>query len=269
MKSPAPRFFKEMAHFTTVVRCILGVGCCLLLSNCAHRHPVQGVARSSRPYYLHGKWHYPQRHYDYNEVGLASWYGPSFHLSLKAQGEPYNQHTMSAAHKTLPLPTVVRVTNLENGKSVVILVDDRGPYKYKNRIIDLSMSAAKALGFHKQGVSKVRVTSLPKESHAFSMYLAQKGTKDRHGRKRTWDEIYRQEIGLRRGYAQLTDVPHSERQAFHEAQRHIQKAKTEPNSTKRQHERTRDHVKFPKRKSMSSVEKYLRERKNVTNKERR
>lgn len=142
-------------------------------------------------------------------------------MSQKAQGEVYNQYTMSAAHKTLPLPTVVRVTNRENHKEVILLVDDRGPYKYRDRIIDLSVSAAKALGCYQQGVSKVRVTSLPKESHAFSMYLAKYGTRDRSGHKRTWDEVYRQEIGSKAGYAQLTPIPASERKAFQQAHRVI------------------------------------------------
>lgn len=191
----------------------------VLLTSCSPRYPVQGVARSSKPYYLHGTWHYPQQHYEYNKVGLASWYGPGFHLGKKAQGEAYNQHEMSAAHRTLPLPTIVRVKNLENGLTIVVLIDDRGPFKYKDRIIDLSVSAAKALKIHNQGVCKVQVTALPDESHAFSMYLKKHGSKDRRGRKQSWCDLYRQEIGNKMGYAQLTPLPFSEHHAYREAKR--------------------------------------------------
>lgn len=226
----------------------------LFFTECAHRHSVQGVSRSNRPYYLHGTWHYPQNYYDYDEVGLASWYGPGFHLALKAQGEPYNQHGMTAAHKTLPLPTIVRVTNPANGKSVVVLVDDRGPYKYKNRIIDLSMSAAKVLDLHRKGVSKVRVESLPRESHEFSMYLKKYGTKDRYGNRRTWEEVYRQEIGWRSGLAQLSPLPHSERHAHARAHQHVkasfaQKQATSSSSSSQKSTRPKN-----------SIHQYLRSR---------
>lgn len=95
----------------------------------------------------------------YDATGVASWYGKDFHGKKTANGEHYDMHALSAAHPTLPLPTMVRVSNLENGRSVVVRVNDRGPF-VKNRLIDLSYSAAKALGFTTKGTSKVRVQAL-------------------------------------------------------------------------------------------------------------
>lgn len=155
--------------------------------------PVTGVCRSCKPYYERGSWHYPQKFYEYSEEGLASWYGPGFHGKKKASGERFDQHVMTAAHKTLPLPTIVRVTNLQNGKSTVVLVDDRGPYVYTGRIIDLSMGAAKAIGCYQNGLARVRVESLVEDSKALADYLH----KHRMGKehlKRTWLQIYEQEI---------------------------------------------------------------------------
>jgi rare lipoprotein A len=183
--------------------CALFMSLAVFLSGCAiRRSHVQGLSRSSAGYCIKGVWYYPQNFYDYDDTGLASWYGPGFHNHAKAQGEKYDQYAMTAAHKTLPLPTIVKVTNVENGKSIVVLVDDRGPYKHK-RIIDLSASAAKELGTYNKGVAKVRVQSLCKESNALSMYLKHY---NKGKNKRTWEEIYRQEIGCRPDYRQLTAV---------------------------------------------------------------
>lgn len=199
-KPPFPRFFYLHGFYLA--------GCLFLLTQCSTPHyPVQGISRSSQAYYVQGSWHYPQKYYDYDKIGLASWYGPGFHGSKKAQGEIYNQYAMTAAHKTLPLPSIARVTNIKNGKSIIVLIDDRGPFKYKGRIIDLSVTAAKELGLHDKGIGKVRVQSLPKESHALSIYLKHYGNKagiDR--KKRTWEDVYRQEIGWRPGYQNLTQT---------------------------------------------------------------
>jgi rare lipoprotein A (peptidoglycan hydrolase) len=178
------------------------------LTSCStHRYTIKGLTRSSKAYQVNGHWYFPQKFYNYDEVGLASWYGPGFHGSKKAQGEIYNQNAMSAAHKTLPLPTIVKVTNMANNKSVILLVDDRGPFKNK-RIVDLSAAAAKELDLYNKGVGKVRVRALLKESCAFSAYLKKYGTQSRLGKqKRTWDEVYRQEIGCRPGFYDLTAVP--------------------------------------------------------------
>lgn len=88
------------------------------------------------------------------QSGTASWYGGRWHGRLTANGERYNQNTLTAAHKKLPFGTRVRVTNLNNGKSCVVRINNRGPY-VRGRVIDLSVAAAKQLGFHSNGVTKV------------------------------------------------------------------------------------------------------------------
>lgn len=100
----------------------------------------------------------------YKETGMASWYGKDFHGKRTSSGTPYNMYSYSAAHRTLPLPTYVRVTNLTNGKSVVVRVDDRGPFA-KGRIIDLSYQAAKDLDIIAKGTAKVRVEALKPYQH--------------------------------------------------------------------------------------------------------
>ena len=94
---------------------------------------------------------------------MASWYGPNFHGGITANGETYNQYAMTAAHRTLQMPAIVRVTNLENGRSVIVRINDRGPFA-KGRIIDLSKAAAKKLGMIGKGTARVKVQVLPKES---------------------------------------------------------------------------------------------------------
>jgi rare lipoprotein A len=96
---------------------------------------------------------------DYEEIGIASWYGNKFHGHLTSNGEIYDMYAMSAAHKNLPLPTYLTVTNLANNKSVIVRVNDRGPF-YQKRIIDLSYSAAYKLDMLKTGIAKVKITSI-------------------------------------------------------------------------------------------------------------
>jgi rare lipoprotein A (peptidoglycan hydrolase) len=164
-----------------------------LLISCSSPKKVTGVCKSCKPYYVRDQWHYPQQHYRYDEVGLASWYGPGFHGKPKAHGEIYSQYEMTAAHKTLPLPTIARVTNLETGQSTKVLIDDRGPYVYKGRIIDLSTAAAKEIGVYRKGTAKVRVTALEEESHRFSEHLKNfKNGRCPNGRR--WIKIFQQNI---------------------------------------------------------------------------
>jgi len=138
-------------------------------------------------------WHYPQKHYGYDEVGLASWYGPGFHGKPKPHGEIYNQFEMTAAHKTLPIPTIALVENLQTGAKTKVLIDDRGPFVYEGRIIDLSVAAAKEIGTYKKGTGKVRVTALHKESDRFARHLAQyKRAKCPNGRR--WVKIFQDDI---------------------------------------------------------------------------
>lgn len=124
-----------------------------------------GVYKIGTPYEVSGKWYYPKEDYGYEETGIASWYGPDFHNGITANGEVYDMHAMTAAHRTLPLPSIVRVTNLENGKSVILRVNDRGPF-VSNRIIDVSKLAAERLGFHEQGTTHVKVEIMAEESQA-------------------------------------------------------------------------------------------------------
>jgi rare lipoprotein A len=111
------------------------------------------------PYQVAGRTYYPREDRNYDKVGIASWYGPSFHKRMTSNGEWFDQEYLSAAHPTLPLPSYVRVTNLENRRSIVVRVNDRGPF-VDDRIIDLSKKSADALGFRQKGMAKVRVTYL-------------------------------------------------------------------------------------------------------------
>jgi len=90
--------------------------------------PNAGVYKVGNPYQIDGVWYYPQEQPDYDETGIASWYGPTFYGKNTANGEVYDGNALTAAHRTLPLPVNVRVTNLENGKSIIVRVNDRGPY---------------------------------------------------------------------------------------------------------------------------------------------
>ncbi len=115
------------------------------------------------PYSVSGVWYYPERDLEYDETGIASWYADPFTGRPTANGEIFDPTRVSAAHKTLPLPSVVRVTNLENGRSIAVRVNDRGPF-VAGRIIDLSEEAARVLGFKNNGIAKVRVQILVEES---------------------------------------------------------------------------------------------------------
>ena len=115
-----------------------------------------GSQKVGKPYKIAGKWYYPKEDPTYNEVGLASWYGRQFHGKKTANGEIYNMNSLTAAHKTLPLPSFVKVTNLANGRSIVLRVNDRGPF-VDSRILDVSRRGAQLLGFQQQGVTRVRV----------------------------------------------------------------------------------------------------------------
>ncbi len=128
------------------------------------------------PYKINGKWYYPAIDYNYNEVGIASWYGPGFHGKKTANGEVFDQNKISAAHKTLPMPSIVKVTNLDNGKVLEnIRVNDRGPFA-GNRIIDLSKKAAQELGFVNSGVAKVKVEIMENESRIYASKNSKKNS---------------------------------------------------------------------------------------------
>jgi rare lipoprotein A len=115
-----------------------------------------GVYRVGKPYTIAGRTYVPEEDTSYKAEGLASWYGDDFHGRYTANGEIFDMNAISAAHATMPLPSYARVTNLKNHKSIVVRVNDRGPYAH-NRLIDLSVKTAKLLGFYGQGLTKVKV----------------------------------------------------------------------------------------------------------------
>lgn len=160
----------------------MAAGACLLLANCASSDkfasrvdPKYGVSSSPRvvdfdqpvprgggtyrvgkPYVVAGKTYVPAENVNYRAEGLASWYGDDFHGRLTANGEVFDMTSLTAAHPTLPLPCYVRVTNTGNGKSLIVRVNDRGPY-HGNRVLDVSHRAATLLDFKNSGVARVRV----------------------------------------------------------------------------------------------------------------
>ena len=149
------------ARYRTPIARVAAIVLPLALAACASSPktlPVGegGSYKVGKPYQVAGVWYYPHEDEHYDATGIASWYGPQFHGKRTADGEIFDQESISAAHPTLPLPVLVRVTNLENGRSLVVRVNDRGPF-VNGREIDLSRKAAELLGYVRQGTAKVRV----------------------------------------------------------------------------------------------------------------
>jgi rare lipoprotein A len=159
------------ADFFEVARAGALALACLALANCSGANkeysprvveegePVPkggGIYRVGKPYTINGRTYVPHENPSYHAEGVASWYGRDFHGRRTANGEVYDMHSISAAHPTMPLPSYARVTNLENGRSIIVRVNDRGPYT-RDRLIDLSIGTAKALAFHSKGIARVRV----------------------------------------------------------------------------------------------------------------
>jgi rare lipoprotein A len=115
-----------------------------------------GTYRVGQPYVVGGRTYVPEENPNYRAEGTASWYGEDFHGRQTANGEIYDMHSISAAHPTLPIPSYARVTNLANGRSLIVRVNDRGPY-HSNRLIDVSSEAARLLDFYGDGLARVRV----------------------------------------------------------------------------------------------------------------
>jgi len=115
-----------------------------------------GIVKLGPPYMVAGRWYRPHVDPYYDRTGIASWYGRRFHGRRTANGERFNMRALTAAHPTLPMPSYVRVTNLENGRWAILRVNDRGPF-VRGRIIDVSYQSARILGFAKQGTARVRV----------------------------------------------------------------------------------------------------------------
>ena len=142
----------------------------------AHEAPTAAATyKIGSPYQIGSTWYYPAVDYGYDETGIASWYGRRFHGGRTANGEIFDMNALSAAHRTLPLPSVVRVTNLENGRSMVLRVNDRGPFS-RGRIIDVSRRAAQLLGFQRNGTARVRVQIMANESRTLAARLTGKAT---------------------------------------------------------------------------------------------
>src|SRR5215471_3827121 len=167
--------------FFGAARSVAAVAACVLLANCSSSSlisqvdPKYGVSSSPRvvefgeavpkgggtyrvgkPYLVAGRLYVPEENKAYRAEGLASWYGEDFHGRLTANGEVFDLNGVSAAHPTMPLPSYARVTNLTNGRSLIVRVNDRGPY-HSDRIMDLSVKSAQLLGFHGRGTAPVRV----------------------------------------------------------------------------------------------------------------
>lgn len=149
-----------------VRRCILFICCVMLVSACASKRPPVAKTPEPRqkayqkPYTVLGKRYEPiQTHAGFSQTGIASWYGTDFHGKKTSNGEIYDMHAMTAAHKTLPLGVFVKVQNRENGREAIVRLNDRGPF-VKGRIIDLSYAAARALGVDIAGTAPVRIEAL-------------------------------------------------------------------------------------------------------------
>lgn len=136
-----------------------------------------GNFKVGKPYQIGGQWYTPRETYDHSETGIASWYGPGFHGNKTASGERFNARELTAAHRTLQMPSLVRVTNLDNGRAVVVRINDRGPFA-RGRVIDVSERAAELLGFKSRGTAKVRIDVLTEESRAIAL-AAQRGESTR------------------------------------------------------------------------------------------
>ena len=137
----------------TATRARSGINTSALIASSSDHQKV------GRAYTVGGRTYRPQRDDRYDETGIASWYGPTFHGRPTANGEIFDQHAMTAAHTTLPIPSIVEVTNLENGRSVIVRLNDRGPF-VDDRLIDLSRAAATELGYVGSGLAHVRVRYL-------------------------------------------------------------------------------------------------------------
>ena len=203
----------------------------ILLAGCAKKAPPPAPVppsglRTQKPYEIKGVWYYPLPSAEgYVEEGLASWYGPEFHGKPTSCGEPYDMYAMTAAHKTLPMGTNVKVTNLRNGRSVILRVNDRGPF-VSGRIIDLSCRAAQELGSANPGLAPVRVEAVqvaseqhiagntywkvdPVPSFRYGLFAIQIGSfRDQNNASRLKER-------MQKGYEAIQIVPFSDRDGYH------------------------------------------------------
>ncbi len=160
---------RRHGHIVIPVVFALGLGACAEIQLAAYtakelvakveEPSPKGDYKIGDPYRINGKWYTPAEDRTYDETGVASWYGATFHGRSTANGSIYDMNALTAAHKTLPMPSLVRVTNLENGRSLTLTVNDRGPF-VGGRIIDVSRRASQLLGFYGDGTARVRVQSV-------------------------------------------------------------------------------------------------------------
>ncbi|KZL17708.1 RlpA-like protein precursor [Pseudovibrio axinellae] len=176
VKAPAPETIKRVATGISIFALCAGIAACggdtkkvkfsskkygvaaspLIVTDAKPVPKGGGYYVVGKPYKIAGKWYYPKKDDDYSKTGKASWYGPTFHGRKTANGEIFDRNALTAAHPTMPLPSYAKVTNTQNGKSMIVRVNDRGPF-HDNRIIDLSERVAGMLGTKSSGVGKVRV----------------------------------------------------------------------------------------------------------------
>lgn len=159
------------------------------MTNSKHTRKGGGRYQVGKPYKIAGNWYTPKHDPRYDKTGAASWYGPNFHGRQTANGEIFDQNAISAAHPTLPLPSYVRVTNLENNRSILVRVNDRGPF-VRDREIDLSKRTADLLGYLHKGTARVRVKYVgkaPLEGDDTRMLMASYNSPTRMERSQTSD----------------------------------------------------------------------------------
>ncbi len=155
--------------------------------------PSEPTYKIGQPYQIQGTWYYPAEDYQYDETGIASWYGTDFHGRRTANGEEYDMNALTAAHRTLPMPSYVRITNLENGRSLIVKVNDRGPFA-KGRIVDVSRRGAQLLGFYDTGTARVRVQIMADQSRAIAARMQSKTQLAKGGTPITVDRIPKPEV---------------------------------------------------------------------------
>ena len=166
--------FKSVTKSLLIASCVLGLNACSeteLASHVVKQVPItnsdykraKGTYKVGNSYVVKGKRYHPKEMKEFVQTGIASWYGPGFHGKQTANGEVYNSGDLTAAHKTLQLPSIVRVTNLENGRSAILRVNDRGPFAH-DRILDVSEKGAEMLGFKNKGKAKIKLELLEEES---------------------------------------------------------------------------------------------------------
>ncbi len=152
-------FLRRKLHRAAIIIFCLTVAACGATKGPYETSAPNPIHKVGNPYKIAGKTYYPAIDPHYDRVGLASWYGSQFHGRKTANGDVFNMNDLTAAHTTLPMPSHVRVTNVENGRWLILMVNDRGPF-VGDRIIDVSRRAAQLLGFEKKGVTQVRVQAV-------------------------------------------------------------------------------------------------------------